>query len=190
MAGETFGRLLYLVLLLAALGGWVLVEYRQRLGFALRTGLAWGMIFVGVAAGYGLWGDIRRDVRPNQTVGQNEVTIPRAQDGHYYLKLQINGTALEMMADTGASGLTLSANDAKSVGIDPAGLAYVGQAMTANGVVRTARVRLDRVDFGPFQDQDLGAFVTEGDMDISLLGMDYLGKFSIQIEGDKMVLRR
>ena len=190
MAGETFGRLLYLVLLLAALGGWVLVEYRQRLGFALRTGLAWGMIFVGVAAGYGLWGDIRRDVRPNQTVGQNEVTIPRAQDGHYYLKLQINGTALEMMADTGASGLTLSANDAKSVGIDPAGLAYVGQAMTANGVVRTARVKLDSVDFGPFQDQGVGAFVTEGDMDISLLGMDYLGKFSIQIEGDRMVLRR
>ena len=59
----------YCLLLLAALGGWVLVEYRQRLGFALRTGLAWGMIFVGVAAGYGLWGDIRRDIRPSQTVG-------------------------------------------------------------------------------------------------------------------------
>lgn len=190
MEGETFGRVLYLVLLLAALGGWVLVEYRQRLGFALRTAMAWGMIFVGVAAGYGLWGDIRRDIRPSQTVGQDEVTIPRAQDGHYYLKLVINGAPLEMMADTGASGLTLSANDARSVGIDPAGLAYVGQAMTANGVVRTARVKLDSVDFGPFQDQGVGAFVTEGDMDISLLGMDYLGKFSIQIEGDRMVLRR
>ncbi len=190
MEGETFGRALYLVVLLAALGGWVLVEYRKRLGFALRTAMAWGMIFVGVVAGYGLWGDIRRDVRPEQSEGHNEVTIPRAQDGHYYLQLKINGTPLEMMADTGASGLTLSANDAKSVGLDPASLAYVGQAMTANGVVRTARVRLDSVDFGPFQDQGVGAFVTEGDMDISLLGMDYLGKFSIQIEGDRMILRR
>ncbi len=32
MDGDTFGRLAYLVLLLVAVGGWVMVEFRQRMG--------------------------------------------------------------------------------------------------------------------------------------------------------------
>ena len=32
MDSETTGRLLYLVLLLAAVGGWIIVEYRKRMG--------------------------------------------------------------------------------------------------------------------------------------------------------------
>lgn len=190
MEGDRFGQLVYLALMLAALGGWVLVEYRSRLAFAARSALAWGMIFIGVVAGYGLWGDIRRDVRPVQQVSGQEIVIPRAQDGHYYVMLKINGVEVEMMADTGASGLTLAPADASKLGLDPAGLAYTGQADTANGTVRTARVTLDSITLGPYSDSDVRASVTEGAMDISLLGMDYLGLYSIQIEGDRMVLKR
>ena len=63
-----FGRLAYLMILLAAVGGWVMVEYRGRMGFALRSALAWGLIFLGVLAGYGLWSDIRQTVMPAQTL--------------------------------------------------------------------------------------------------------------------------
>jgi aspartyl protease family protein len=45
-----------------------MVEFRQRMGQALRMALAWGLIFVGVMAGYGLWSDIRRDMMPIQEV--------------------------------------------------------------------------------------------------------------------------
>ena len=68
MDGDTFGRFLYLALLLAAVGGWVLVEFRQRMGQTLRAATAWGLIFLGVMAGYGLWKDIRRDILPRQMV--------------------------------------------------------------------------------------------------------------------------
>ena len=61
MNGDDLGRLAYLGLLLTAVGGWVIVEYRQRLGQALRVAMAWGLIFVGLMAGYGLWNDLRRD---------------------------------------------------------------------------------------------------------------------------------
>ena len=64
MDGETLARVGYLAIILVALGGWVLVEFRQRMGQALRMALAWGLIFVGVMAGYGLWSDIRRDIMP------------------------------------------------------------------------------------------------------------------------------
>lgn len=188
--GDSFGQLIYLGLLLVALGGWVMVEYRNRLGFALRTALAWGMIFLGVAAGYGLWGDLRKDLAPMQTVGENTVAIPMAADGHYYPRLTVNGQEITFMADTGASEIVLSQSDAQDLGLDLTNLAYLGTAYTANGTVRTARVRLDSIAFGPFQDGNVAAYVTDGQMEGSLLGMSYLGRFEITIKREEMVLTR
>lgn len=191
MDGETLARVGYLALILVALGGWVLVEFRQRMGQALRMALAWGLIFVGMMAGYGLWSDIRRDVMPIQELAQDgSLEVPRSADGHYYLTLTINGTGVPFMVDTGASGMVLAARDAERLGIDPATLEFRGQASTANGVVRTARVTLPLVELGPFRNQDFGAFVTEGELDQSLLGMDYLGQFRMEFDGGKLVLRQ
>jgi len=188
---EQLGRATYLVLLLIAVGGWVMVEYRTRIGQALRVALAWAMIFLGVAAGYGLWQDIRHDIIPRQMVTETgTVEIPRAADGHYYLQLEIGGQAVMFLADTGATNVVLSPEDARRLGIDPAGLTYTGQAMTANGMVRTARVRLNDVQLGPFRDDSLAVWVNEAEMDGSLLGMDYLGRFRIEIARDRMMLRR
>jgi aspartyl protease family protein len=190
MNGDDLGRLAYLGLLLASVGGWVIVEFRSRLGEAARMALAWGLIFLGVAAGYGVWKDLRRDIRPEQTALSDRVEIPRADDGHYYLRLNVNGRDVDFMVDTGATNIVLSPDDAQTIGIDLASLAYLGQAETANGVVRTARVRLENVTLGPFEDSDIPAYVNEAAMQGSLLGMDFLGQFSIQITGDKMVLTR
>ncbi|MFN3281054.1 MAG: TIGR02281 family clan AA aspartic protease [Tabrizicola sp.] len=148
MDGETLARVGYLALILAALGGWVIVEFRQRMGQALRMALAWGMIFLGMMAGYGLWSDIRQDIMPIQSVSDGAVEVPRAEDGHYYLTLRIDGTTVPFMVDTGASGMVLAARDAKRLGIDPGSLTFLGQANTANGVVRTARVTLQDVELG------------------------------------------
>ncbi len=191
MDGETMARVGYLAIILVALGGWVMVEFRQRMGQALRMALAWGLILVGVIAGYGLWSDIRRDVMPIQEVTADAaVEVPRSADGHYYLTLMIDGTAVPFMVDTGASGMVLASRDAEQLGIDPTSLEFRGQATTANGVVRTARVTLDLVELGPFRNENFGAFVTEGELDQSLLGMDYLGQFRMEFDGGKLVLRQ
>ena len=191
MDGDTIARMAYLGLLLAAVGGWVIVEYRQRLGLALRSAAAWGLIFVGAVAGYGLWTDIRTDIGPAQmTVSEGKVELPRAPDGHYYATLMLNGTELRFMADTGATNMVLSQQDARRIGIDPATLVYLAEAQTANGTVRTARVTLDSVELGPFRDAPFQAWVTDGEMEGSLLGMDYLGLFRIEIAGDRMILTR
>lgn len=190
MDSDDFGRLVYLGLLLAAVAGWGLSEYRGRIGQGLRSFLAWGMIVVGLMAGYGLWQDIRHDITPAQRASAEAVEIPRAADGHYYITLTIAGQEMEFMADTGASGVVLSRKDATRLGVDLQSLVYAGQSQTANGIVRTARVHLQEVVLGPFQDDSLGAYVNEGEMDGSLLGMDYLGRFAIEIAGDRMILRR
>lgn len=191
MSGETITRLIYLGVLLLAVGGWLVVEYRTRLGLALRSALAWGMIFVGIMAVYGLWGDLRRDIAPRQMVTEaGELMLPQAQDGHYYMTILIDGKEILFLADTGASNIVLSRSDAETLGIDLRDLTFLGQAMTANGSVRTARVSLAKVDAGPFQHRDVTAWVNEGEMDTSLLGMDYLGLFNIQIGKGQMVLSR
>ena len=191
MDGETLARVGYLAIILVALGGWVMVEFRQRMGQALRMALAWGLIFVGVMAGFGLWSDIRQDVMPMQEVASDgRVEVPRAEDGHYYLTLLINGTAVPFMVDTGASGMVLAGRDAERLGIDPESLRFLGQANTANGVVRTARVTLPEVELGPFRNEEFQAFVTEGALEQSLLGMDYLGQFRMEFDGGKLVLRQ
>lgn len=191
MLTDTVMNLIYLGLLLAAVCGWMLVEYRNRLGQALRTAMAWGLIFLGLMAGYGLWADLRHDILPRQMVTEaGTLDVPRASDGHYYLTVQINGEAVEFMADTGATNMVLSQQDARRLGIDPESLTYLGQAMTANGTVQTARIRLPQVTLGPFTDLDVAAYVTLGKMDMSLLGMDYLGRFRIGIEQGRMTLSR
>ena len=191
MDGDQAARVLYLGILLVSVGGWLLVEYRSRLGSALRTLMAWALILLGLAAGYGLWTDLRRDVIPDQFTGAGgQIEIPRAFDGHYYLTLDINGTAVRFLADTGASNIVLSPEDAAKLGFDPASLRFLGQATTANGVVRTAVVTLNDVRLGPVQDRNLTAYVNQSPMQGSLLGMDYLGLFRIEIAGDRMILRR
>ncbi len=190
MDGGNFGQLAYLLILLVAVGGWIVVEYRGRIGVALRTGLAWGLIFLGMVAGYGLWTDLRSDVTRQAVMVGDRLEVPRAPDGHYYLTLNIGDTPVEFMVDTGATNVVLSRADAKRIGIDPAVLVYLGEAQTANGAVRTARVKISDVALGPWRDETLPAWVNDGEMDGSLLGMDYLGMFRIELAGDRMVLRR
>lgn len=191
MDGENFGRLIYLALILAAVGGWVLVEYRNRLGQALRVAVAWGLIFVGVAAGYALWTDIRPPADARQMVTDaGALSVTRSADGHYYVDATVNGTPVRFMADTGASNLVLSTKDARALGIDPAALTFIGEAATANGLVRTARVTLPNLVAGPFTDQNVEAWVTDGQMDISLMGMDYLGRYRMEFAEGEMILSR
>ena len=82
-------------------------------------------------------------------------------------------------------------DDAAAAGIDLDGLAYFGRAATANGTVRIAPVRLKTIELGPVSDKNFRAFVSEGKMPASLLGMSYLQNFSrIEIENGALVLTR
>ena len=53
-----------------------------------------------------------------------------------------------------------------------------------------AQVTLPVVELGPFRSENFRAYVNEGEMDGSLLGMDYLGQFRMEFDGRKRVLRQ
>ena len=193
MSGDDIARLLYLSLLGLAVGGYFFVSARQSLGKSARDFALWGLIFLGLVAGYGLWNDVQDDIYPRQSYVQadGEISVPRSPDGHYYLTLDINDTPVRFVVDTGASEMVLSLQDARRAGIDVDNLAFLGRANTANGVVNTAAVRLDSVELGPITDRGFPAAVNGGEMFGSLLGMNYLNRFdSLTIADGKLVLIR
>ncbi len=193
MSPESIGSIAYLVLLGAALVMWFIAQNRQSKSKVFQQAMVWGLIFIGIVAAYGLWGDIRHDVLPRQSyVAESaEVSVPRAPDGHYYLTLAVNDTPVRFVVDTGATEIVLTQKDAQRIGLDPEALAYLGAANTANGRVRTARVALEDVVLEGFTDSNIPAYVNEGTMKESLLGMRYLSRFgTIEISDNTLILKR
>jgi aspartyl protease family protein len=94
-----------------------------------------------------------------------------------------------MLVDTGASGIALSREDAQSAGIATSiGMNdVVGEG--ADGEIHGEFAQLDKVELGPLSAERLGAVILNNGQQ-SLLGQSFLSRFaSVQIEGDRMVLR-
>jgi aspartyl protease family protein len=192
MTTDQIMQLTYLVLLGAALGGSAIVAGRNNLGRMAQQAAIWVLIFIGVIGAYGLRGDISQNVNPRQTaMADGSIAMPRGPGGHYFVEIGVNDTPVRFVVDTGASHVVLSERDARRVGIDPATLTYSGIASTANGIVRTAPVTLDRMTLGGITDGPVQAVINGGAMEESLLGMSYLGLYDrIEISNDTMVLTR
>tara|TARA_R110002049_G_scaffold23545_5_gene83470 strand:- start:26701 stop:27282 length:582 start_codon:yes stop_codon:yes gene_type:complete len=193
MAEIETGRLIYLIVLLAMVAGWFFMQGRERWNKTLQQAAVWGMIFVGGAAGVGLWQDIARDGARQQigVTDQGQIIVPRSRDGHYYLTARVNDAPIRFVVDTGATDIVLSQADAASAGFAPDTLQYLGRAGTANGEVRTAFVRLNTVQLGSVRDTDVAAVVNQGQMDQSLLGMGYLQRWGrIEISQGELILTR
>lgn len=192
MEGFELGRLAYLVLLLLAIGSYYVAQGRSNLGRNAQYAVVWGLLFVGVVAVFGLWNDMQDDLAPRQRViGEQVIEVPRSFDGHYYLRLHLNGKSVEFVVDTGASDVVLSRQDAERIGLDLNALEFSGVASTANGMVRTARANVAEFRIGKITDRDVDVSVNDGEMEGSLLGMTYLQRFEkIEISENKLRLSR
>lgn len=186
-------RLFYLSMLGIWIVAGVFFAYRNKLPTMLRDASAWIVIFVLAITAYGFKDTFLAQINPGSAVMINDraVSLNRARNGHFTARVEINGTLVDFIVDTGASDIVLSQRDAERIGLDPENLSYLGEALTANGTVRTAQVTLDRVRLGEFEDRDIRARVNGGELFGSLLGMSYLDRFSSwQVQGGKMVLSR
>jgi len=130
-----------------------------------------------------------RDAAPQFSSQDGSIELQRNEDGHFYADVRVNGADVRMLVDTGASAIALSREDARMAGIATSiGMNdVVGKG--ADGAVHGEYVKLERVELGPLSAEGLDAIVLNSGGQ-SLLGQSFLSKFSsVQIEGDKMVLR-
>jgi len=104
--------------------------------------------------------------------------VLKAADGHYWADALIEGRAVRVMVDTGASVVALTRDDAARLGLDLESTDFSGTVITASGPVRAAPVRLQAVAVAGARVTSVEALVVEHGLPHSLLGMSYLGRLS------------
>lgn len=189
MAREDLPNLIYLVVLLVGVASFYLASQRGYMGRVGKYAAIWAVIFAVAIAGAYMWTQI---TQPRQMMlDTGAIQVPRDADGHFYLTLQVNGAPTRFVVDTGASAIVLTQADALSAGIATEELIFSGRAITANGQVETAPIRIDTLRLGELEDANVRAVVNAGEMRESLLGMSYLNRFSrIEIADGVLVLER
>ena len=184
----------------------LLRRYQDRLGLMGRDLLVWSGVAVGILALYAYRADLPQiadlmvgtlapkgaavDV-PAPVETERMVRLKRQSTGHFVARTLINGGALELVVDTGATTIVLKPSDAEQVGIDISKLNYSVPVETANGSAFAAPVKLKTVLVGPVGLAGVDALVAmPGVLDQSLLGMSFLSRLkSYEFSGDFLTLR-
>lgn len=115
--------------------------------------------------------------------------LQREPNGHFFADVDVNGTKIHMLVDTGATGIALSREDARSAGIATSiGMPnVVGEG--ADGSIHGEYVTVDRMSLGNAKAEGVEAIVLNNGGQ-SLLGQSFLAKFaSVEIRGDTMTLK-
>lgn len=116
-------------------------------------------------------------------------TLSRSPDGHFYADAQVNGVTVRFLVDTGATGVALSATDARRVGLPFFQTEFAAVGRGASGEVRGKLVALDRVSLGGKSVENVSGAILEGS-EMSLLGQSFLSRMgTIEMTPDRMVIR-
>ena len=118
------------------------------------------------------------------------VTLNANAEGHFVAEAVIDGHAVTVMVDTGATLVALTDETARRLGVHPTQSAYRERLSTANGTVMAARVTLDDIRLGDVVLRDVDAVIVPGRaLPFDLLGMSFLSRLSkFEIAGGQLVL--
>lgn len=109
--------------------------------------------------------------------------------GQFITGGQINGRVVQFLVDTGANTVSLTANDARAIGLDYQRLGERTGIMTAGGAISGWVVTLNSVQVGPITVRNVVATVRESnDVTPILLGMTFLSRVNMQHEQNRLRL--
>jgi aspartyl protease family protein len=119
--------------------------------------------------------------------------VTKASDGHFWADAQVSGATgaaqnVHFLVDTGATAVALTPEDAEKLGIKPADLKYGHNVTTAGGQARAAAVTLASISINGARLENVQALVVSDGLDVSLLGMSYLGRLT-RFEATRDTLR-
>lgn len=117
------------------------------------------------------------------------VVLSAGSGGHFFTQGQINGRAVQLVVDTGATMVALSVTDAERVGLNHTAGQPV-QMSTANGVIPGWRLKLASVRVGDVVVYDVDAIVSSGALPYVLLGNSFLARFQMTRTNEQMVLEK
>jgi aspartyl protease family protein len=132
----------------------------------------------------------REDTGTVQRLGGRRVALRADPRGHYEVDAIVNGRAVTVMVDTGATTVALNAASARRLGLFLSQRDYTVPIATANGVVAAAPVTLSEIRLGGISVRNVKAVVMPGEvLPINLLGMTFLSRLSkFEIADGRLVL--
>ncbi len=117
----------------------------------------------------------------------NTVTLKRGLDGHYRAEALINNQKVDVLVDTGATGVAISQSIADKLNLKSI---EAIRTSTANGDSVGYMVRLNSVKVGGVEAQNVSAMIVPGlDGDV-LLGMSYLGRMDVRLFKGEMTIKQ
>jgi aspartyl protease family protein len=187
------GSLYLLMAMMLVLGA--LINRREPLAKMLVMALAWVAIFGGGFVLFTFRDDLRFVAQRLKTeatgepiVAGNEVRIPMAIDGHFWVEGAINGTPVKFLVDSGATVTTIDRATALRAG------ATVEDARdqlvrTGNGMIRVSRGRAQSLEIAAIERENVGLHIVDGD-DMNVLGMNFLSSLTRwSVEGRWLILQ-
>lgn len=119
------------------------------------------------------------------------VSISSDASGMYLTEGSINGQPVRFVVDTGATYVSLSATEARRLGIDYHATGRKIQVATASQVEVGYQVSLKQVKVGSLLVRDVAAVVMDSNFPpITLLGMSYLGRVNMEHSGSELRLKQ
>lgn len=111
-----------------------------------------------------------------QEVVGEEIHIPLAPDGHFWVEASINGVERRMLVDTGATLTALTEATAEAAGIDRGASLVPVAVRTANGVVRAQTGVVEVLRLGDLEVRNVRVMVSPAFAGIEVLGMNVLSE--------------
>lgn len=197
MSGDDTAQLVGAVLMLVLVAS-SLFARRLPIGPTLRMIAAWLLIFATILVGYSyrdelgtVFGRVAGDVMGERgQVSGNTLRVPMAEDGHFWVRADVNGNSVRFLVDSGATTTALSVATARAVRLDVEDSAFPVTINTANGMVEAQRARIARLTLGPIEARDQAAVVSPAFGETNVLGMSFLSSLAgWRVEGRTLVLQ-
>jgi aspartyl protease family protein len=193
MRDQVLGSLYLLMAAMIVLSA--LISRRTRGSQLVVMGLAWVAIFAGGFIVFTFRDDLgylaerlRTEATGAPLQQGDEIRIPMAIDGHFWVDGKVNDEPVRFLVDSGATMTTIGRETAQRAGLklehEPRQLVRTG-----NGIIRVTAAKARDVSVGPIERDNLTVHVAD-DEDFAVLGMNYLSTLERwSVEGRWLILQ-
>jgi aspartyl protease family protein len=124
-----------------------------------------------------------------QQVSGTEMHIPMASDGHFWVRVTIDGVRRRMLVDSGATFTAVSESTATAAGLKPTPALFPVVLKTANGAITARTASVSELRLGNIVARDLGVVVSPTFEQTEVVGMNFLSRLqSWRVEGRTLIL--
>jgi len=135
---------------------------------------------------YYLADDIQNPNKANTLGNGSEVVLKRGLGGHYRAEALLNGQKVNVLVDTGATGVAISQAVADKLKLKSISAITTS---TANGDTIGYMVRLDSIKLGGIEAKSVSALIIPGLEGDVLLGMSFLSRMDVRLYKGEMTIK-